>query len=884
MSEAQPPDATEQSSPAPQTLPRTWRSPAARRYLKRYQPAWLIGLPALLALLALLSSLFSPLQTHQLKEGSPLGGEGTATLTYRLKLDQPQPQKLVLKLAGTEPVKTRLLTANGQTELLAASLTPPAELAGVGLDLSGHARELEQAANQSPQGLLLELNFSGLRWQVGYWDKAPVDSPKIFKGSLGQNPQPGDLYYQLDYAPDPGRLLANFFERQQAFGGWPGLALLVFGAALAVFFGGLVYYARQPGRTLQASLRTRPGYLRYSGFVLALALSWALAYLLINPPLQGPDEPGHTGRSIGMGRQVAPESLRPQVSRLMQATNFSQNFSWLTTGEDPVNLFPPTAEFYQGSLYYQVSGLLVGLFKPSPENFTAEVYLARLASVLFFLGTVGAALVAGWSLRRDAAWLALGLPLTTALWPQLVFLGSVSNNDNAAICFMAWAACGLLLLYKAKGNWQSWAGPLALLLTSLGLGILAKRTAISVLPGFGLGLAGLLLLRQGGRVRWVVAGLSGLFALAVLALLVTQSDGSRAAKGWYVTPFNQGVHAPRARGEGVSGSAGLRITEKPVEQAIDLFFRPDINHLFLTTNARSLAGTNPVILKIEFIAGGKPLVTGQAVLSGSDWREVALETAVPPEVSASRLNPFVVARFSIDGPGAANLDELRLTTRPNEGENLLVNPGLEESSLTPASDWTGAGPYPVRSSRTWLGDTLDFLSNGRGLDLGAALGQSLSFVLVSGWGAFGWGQVFLAVIWYLVWGLLTAGVLVGLGLLAWRRKLAAGQVVFGLFCLATVLLTFGLLQVYDYLALMYNGVPDIVAGRYIFVAWLPLALLWLAGLRGLVRPTSGAARVRAGVEAGSEAGAGSGLWAWASWLLVINLISLAGTIFQFYYN
>jgi hypothetical protein len=36
--------------------------------------------------------------------------------------------------------------------------------------------------------------------------------------------------------------------------------------------------------------------------------------------------------------------------------------------------------------------------------------------------------------------------------------------------------------------------------------------------------------------------------------------------------------------------------------------------------------------------------------------------------------------------------------------------------------------------------------------------------------------------------------------------------------------------------------------------------------------------------ANSEAGAGSGLWAWASWLLVINLISLVGTIFQFYYN
>lgn len=881
MSEALPPDT--EVFPAPEASPEIRPGFAGRRYLTRYQPVWLIGLPALLALLALLSGLFSPLQTRQLKESAPLSGEGAATLTYRLTLDQPQPQRLGLKLAGSDgnPVKIRLLAADGQTELLATTLTPPTELAEVSLGLPTHSGELEQAARQSPQGLIMELNFSGLRWQVGYWDKAPVDGPKIFKGSLGQNPQSGDLYYQVEYAPNPGQLIANFFERQQAFGGWPGFALAVFMAALAVFFGGLVYFARHPARTIQAVLHNRSGYGRYSGFVLALALTWALAYLLVNPPLQGPDEPGHSGRSIGIGRQVAPESLRPQFSRLMQTTNFSHSFSWLTHGEDPVDLFPPTAEFYQGPLYYQVGGLLVGLFKPAPENFTAGVYLARLASVLFFLGTVGAALLAGWNLRRDSAWLALGLPLTTALWPQLVFLGSVSNNDNAAICFMAWAACGLLLLFKAKRNWQSWAGPAVLLVISLGLGILAKRTAISVVPGFGLGLAGLLFIRQGRWVRWGLAGLGGLAVLAGLGYLLTQSDGRRAAKGWYVAPFNQGVHAPRATGEGVSGSAGLRVAEKPLEQAVDLFFKPEINHLFLTTNSRVAAGAGPVTLKIELSGAGKPLVVGQAVLSGPDWREVALETAVPPEVSASRLNPYVVVRFSIDGPGAVSLDELRLTARPNEGENLLVNPGLEESTLSPASDWRGPGPYPTRSGRTWFSDTLDLLSNGRGLDLGEALGQSLSFVLISGWGAFGWGQVFLELSWYGLWGLLTAGALVGLGLLARRGRLAAGQVIFGLFCLAAVILTFGLLQVYDYLALMYNGVPDIVAGRYIFVAWLPLALLWLAGLRGLVRPPK-----QTPVKAGSESvpGVGIGLWAWGSWLLVINLISLVGTIFQFYYN
>lgn len=873
MSESLPPETTEEIMPAPTTPAR--RNFAAWRYLLRYPAAWLVGVPVLLALLAILSSLFSPLQTSQLKETAPLGGEGTAKVVYRLKLDQPQPQKLTLKLAGTDPVKVRLLDASGQTELFSATLTPPANLAEVTLDLSGKSREIEQAAGKSPPGLPLELNFSGLRWQVGYWEKATdplaLEAPKIFKGGLNQNPQPGDLYYHVIYAPNPGRLIGNFFQEQAAFGGAPGLAVVIFLAALAVVFAGISLFARRPARIVETILGTRKGYVRFGGFVLALALAWALAYLLINPPLQGPDEPGHVGRSVGTARNVAPDSLKPQFSQLMRTTNFSQNFNWLVSGEDPVELFPPSAEFYQGSLFYQVSGLLVGLFKTTPENLTVEVYLARLASVLFFLGTVGAALVAGWNLRKNSAWLALALPLTTAGWPQLLFLGSVSNNDNAAICFMAWAACGLLLLYKAEGGWRNWLLPAGMLVVGFGLAVLAKRTAISAGPGFTLGLTGLLFIKFGRRVKWILAGLVGLAVVAGLVFLLTQTDGSRAAKGWYLTPFNQGVHAPRNLGGGVSGSDGLRIAEKPVEQPVDLFFRPEVNHLFLTTNARSLSG-GPVTLKIELLGAGKPLISGQAVLTGPDWREVVLETVVPAEISASRLNPFVLVRFSIDGAGAAALDELRLTAQPNEGENLFVNPGLEQSTLSPAGDWSAGVLYPNRSGRTWFSDTLDMLGNGRGLDFGDATSQSLSFALLSGWGAFGWGQVFLSLLWYFLWGVLTVGAIVGLGLLARRGKLGLKAVVFGLACLAAVGLTFGLLQIYDNLALMYNGAPDIVAGRYMFVAWLPLILLFLAGLRGLIRPTS------------TRLGPGIGLWAWGNWLLVMNLVALIGTIFQFYYN
>lgn len=884
MSDSLPPDTTAQSLPPPAKNPASGKIPAARtarRYFSRYPSAWLIGLPAVLALLAILSSLFMPLETRQTKESGQLGGEGNATLVYRLRLDQPQPRHLTVQLAGVEPVKIRLLRANDQAELLATTLTPPASLDDVTLDLGDKAPAIEQAANASSQEVLLEMNFSGLRWQVGYWENAPVDTPRIFKGGVGQNPQPGDFYYRLEYASNPGRLLANFFQKEQIFGGLPGLAVVLFLAALAVFFTGLTIFARLPGPAIQNILHSGRGYARFGGFVLALALAWVLAYMLVNPPLQGPDEPGHIGRSIGTGRNVAPESLKPQVSTLMQATNFRQGFEWLTGPDDPVDLFSPNAEFYQGPLYYQVAGLLVRLFKPSPENFTIEVYLARLASVLFFLGTVGAALAAGWNLRRDAPWLALALPLTTAFWPQLVFLGSVSNNDNAAICFMAWAAFGLLLLFKARGGWRIYALPAVVLLVGLALGILAKRTAISVLPGFGLGVVGLLFIRFGKQVKWALAGVAGLAVLVGLVFLLAQTDTNRAAKGWYIAPFGQGVHAPRSLGEGISGSAGLRVAEKPVEQAVDLYFRPEINHLYLKTNARPLSAGNPVTLKIELVGGGKPLVSGQAILNGTDWREVALETPVPAEVSRSRLSPFVTVRFSIEGAGAATLDEVRLTAKPDEGENLIVNPGLEESTLTPASDWKGGGLYPGRSGRSWFSDTLELLSNGRSLPFGDALSQSISFALLSGWGAFGFGQVFLNLLWYFLWGLLTAGSIVGLGLLARRGRLAAWQVIFGLAGLATVVFTFLLLQVYDYLSLMYNGAPDIVAGRYMFVTWLPLMLLFLAGLRGLIRPVratgpNGAARAVPGL--------GLGLWAWGGWLLAINLVSLVGTIFQFYYN
>ena len=880
MSDSLPPETTAPSIPP--TEPATGPIPAekvGRRYFSRYPALWLTGLPAVLALLAILSSLFTPLETSQTKQTGVLGGEGTSSLVYRLRVEEPQPRHLTLKLAGSEPVKVRVLNAATQAELLTTTLTPPASLDEVTLDLSGQSSAIEQAANTSNGEVLVEMSFSGLRWQAGYWENAPTDTPRLYKGDLGQNPQPGDLYYRLDYATNPGRLLANFFQKEQNFGGLPALAVIMLLVAVGVFFTGLSVFARRPGPTIENILQSGRGYLRFSGFVLALALAWALAYMLVNPPLQGPDEPGHIGRSIGVGRNVEPSSLSPQVSRLMQETGFRAGFQWLTGPDDPVILFSPNAEFYQGPLYYQVSGLLVKLFEPTPENFTLEIYLSRLASVLFFLGTVGAALVAGWNLRKDSAWLALALPLSTAFWPQLVFLGSVSNNDNAAICFMAWATCGLLLLYKARGDWRQYILPAAILAGGLALGILAKRTAISVVPGFGLGVAGWLLLRFGKPVRWALAGLAGLGVVAALVFLLVQTDTNRAAKGWYIGPFGQGVHAQRSLGEGVNGSAGLHIGEKPVEQAVDLFFRPEINHLYLHTSARALSGDAPVTLKIELLGSGKPLVAGQATLTGPDWREVALETPLPAEVSQSRLSPFVTVRFSIDGAGAAALDEVRLTPQPDAGENLIVNPGLEDSTLTPASDWKGGGLYSTRNGRTWFSDTLELLSNGRDLPFGDALGQSISFALLSSWGTFGFAQVFLNLWWYLLWGVLTAGAIVGLGLPARRGKLPAWQVLFGLSGLATVVITFLLLQVYDNLALMYNGAPDIVAGRYMFVTWLPLLFLFLTGLRGLIRP----ARVNA-TKKTARVIPGLGLWAWGSWLLVLNLVSLVGTIFQFYYN
>lgn len=878
------PPPTAQIVPSSPAIPESGPPPktgAGRPRFGRYPAAWLVGLPAVLALLAILSNLFTPLETRQTKESGTLGGEGSSTLVYRLRLDQPQPQRLTLKLAGDAPVKIRLLRPTDQAELLTATPTPPASLDQTTLDLSGKSAEIEQAAAASSGEILVEMSFQGLRWQTGYWQDAPTATPRIFKGGLGQNSQPGDLYYRLEYAPNPGRLLSNFFQRQQTFGGLPTLALAMVAAALAVFFGGLYVFARRPGPTLQNILANRRGYGRYAGWVLALALAWCLAYMLVNPPLQGPDEPGHLGRSIGVGRGVTPDSLKPPVSQLMQTTNFRQSFEWLTGPDDPVTLFPPTAEFYQGPLYYSVGGLLVRLFKPSPENFTIEVYLARLASVFFFLGTVGASLVAGWNLRRVSPWLAQALPLTTAFWPQLLFLGSVSNNDNAAICGMAWAACGLLLLFKAGSGWRNLAILAAILVAGLGLGILAKRTAVSVLPGFGLGLVGWLLLRSGKRVKWAVAGVAAFTVVAVLVFLLIQTDTKRAARGWYLTPFSGGVHAPRSLGEGINGSAGLHLAERPVEQAVDLFFRPEVNHLYLNTNARSLLADASVTLKIELLGSGKPLVTGTVTLNGGEWREVALDTPVPAEVSQSRLSPYITVRFSIDGPGAAALDEIRLTARPNEGENLIINPGLEASTLSPASDWKSGNFYPGRSGRSWFSDTLDLMGNGRGLDFGDALLQSVSFALLSGWGTFGFGQVFLNLCWYLLWGLLTAGSIVGSGLLLRRGRLTARQVIFGLAALATVVLTFLLLQVYDYLALMYNGAPDIVAGRYMFVTWLFLALLFLAGLRGLIRPA------KSGAGADGQTGRvmpGLGLWAWGGWLLVLNLVALVGTIFQFYYN
>ena len=165
-------------------------------------------------------------------------------------------------------------------------------------------------------------------------------------------------------------------------------------------------------------------------------------------------------------------------------------------------------EGHQPPLYYFLAAGCLRLLETSDA--VAGCYMLRLLSVL--LATFNLALV----FRLVAyfpltGYWRLAPTLFVATLPQFAFVSGMVSNDNLANLMATAVICSLLALHTHPLQWPAYIS----LGLWLGLGILAKKTTLFLLPGAGL-VVGYVLWQTQGHRRLVLRRSGGAIALCVM--------------------------------------------------------------------------------------------------------------------------------------------------------------------------------------------------------------------------------------------------------------------------------------------------------------------------------------------------------------------------------
>lgn len=316
-------------------------------------------------------------------------------------------------------------------------------------------------------------------------------------------------------------------------------------------------------------------------WVLALGLLVGLIYAFTVPPWQHYDEPNHFEYAwlvASRGSIPQPGDFDPQMRRAVAESMIDHGF-FTPLGFLP-DLNAPNGEIWIGQypqtgdppLYYLWAALPLKLLQGSGDV-TAQLYAARLASLVLYLLTLVAACGITGELAPPGHPLRFLLPLSLILMPAFVDLMTAVNNDVAAVAVFSWFLWGATRLIQRGLNWLDFFWSLAFAL----LGLFTRQTAyfaILLLP-----LAVVIAWYRRVRpiwkgVAWVAGGV-----LLLAAVLSVFSWGDAAL--WYrdasqLAPIR--VSSPQApmadyafRLESASGEAPGRLVQiLPVEQARQL--------------------------------------------------------------------------------------------------------------------------------------------------------------------------------------------------------------------------------------------------------------------------------------------------------------------------
>ncbi|HBY09616.1 MAG TPA: hypothetical protein DEH22_18190 [Chloroflexi bacterium] len=580
--------------------------------------------------------------------------------------------------------------------------------------------------------------------------------------------------------------------------------------------------------------------------ILLLALINGLVFVFLVPPWQHYDEPNNFEYAWLIAHrpgwpQVGDFDREMRVATLqsMYEHEFFRGMEIAPALDAEEPWIGPIPQVGDAPLYFWLAALPLRLFPPL--TVTAQLYAARLVSLLLFLGTVAL----GWATTRlltpEDSPLRWMVPAFLAALPPFVDIMTAVNNDVAAV-----AAFALFLFLATRLLVRGWHWlDVLLLLISAGLCLLAKRTvffAVALIP-----LVLLFALLRGKKQRWAW-GLIGIGAVVMFGLSFRFGD----AAAWYRrTPQEPATRVMNTASPEGTGVFRLHIAEKePRDQLLQFLPTktvPELAGQTVTLGAWMWASAPINLQPPRIILIGKaapPIVQGE--------QQVMLET-VPqfytwvftiPQDCGSRA--WVQFGPSVEGANAPtdvfmdgvvlSIGDFSAAAAPNWPDqtwggqpikNYLRGASAEEDWINPRpwvdEAWAKIFGYSSQQFATFVFYTLrDWPAAGWYYRLTSAT------LFRSFWGTFGWGHVKLVgskpFRWLLiVTAILSVGGLWGL----WRaRRKLRGDVL--LVYAAALGVSWGLTVVRGAHHVLSASVI-IPISRYAFPVLLPLALFFSLG-------------------------------------------------------
>jgi hypothetical protein len=721
---------------------------------------------------------------------------------------------------------------------------------------------------------------------TAYWwqsdPQLPTDSYPYGMAYRNGRPVQGDLAFGLRYSPAPISAFAQMARAASV--NFPPLMMVTLLISSVV----LVVWACRLMPSLSVAHRSPSSCVL---FVLFVGLVNGLAYLLLVPPWQGPDEHGHFTYAALLDRYGMDDSRvqalqwweggadRDVVLQIKNTVWTSMQEHRWTYGligypapgstAPPLGSSPEQSDFVwqirQPATYYLLSVAAVraaralGLpvdFQSTPD---AALLVMRGLALALMLGVVALGwVVGGWLFAgaRGGRWLRLLMPLTLALLPMHAFIGTSGDNDVLAEL----AGSALFVAIVALLRWPAgWKG----LVLAGGVAVAAPACALTkstaVVAALWLGGGGLLLWAGMQVAGWMdrllanralismparskvvpLAVLAGFALIASVAIWLAFEPDERAA-GWESggTPTTQ---APRVRTpDAYDGAYVLALA--PGQQAyqwVELSLHPTLTVTLSFQVRQAGSGGTPAQASVVVDQRGRLPVIGADTLSTA-WYTMPITDTVPDQWTSHSLtvpvnwdDRKVLVRF-VAGDRPVQFDGISLTARPADPVEAGRYPRGEWFRLFNPSAETG-----VLRLKPWLSrfvpdeeeNILYVLINPQSYDR-LAIAQRFAYrQFRSFWGNFGWVSIPLPEALYRLIEVVVVLALGGLGVVAISRMGRwSWREWLGL--LSLVALVGGIMMSWarQVAPAGGQGVFTDPFGRYLFPFMLPIVWLLVSGL------------------------------------------------------